>query len=159
MVVFIGKKVVLSMQREKYKAAVEVLEQYRSNREGIRALKVKMQRLSLRTGPKELTATAYDNVGGSVYPYHKSVLEIANEIEEIKMNIADKIAMMEIVEDALMIVGMGKQAEYFADILIMRHVDGWSMCEIADKLGYASRQTIYNQYNRAMAKFANAIGL
>ena len=94
------------MQREKYKAAVEVLEQYRSNREGIRALKVKMQRLSLRTGPKELTATAYDGVGGSVYPYHKSVLEIANEIEEIKMNIADKIAMMEIVEDALMIVGM-----------------------------------------------------
>ena len=67
MVAFIGKKVVLSMQREKYKAAVEVLEQYRSNREGIRSLKVKMQRLSLRTGPKELTATAYDSEIGRAH--------------------------------------------------------------------------------------------
>ena len=154
-----GMKVVVSMQREKYKAAVEALEQYRSNREGIKALKVKLQRLALRTGPKEITATACDGAGGSFNPHHKSVIEIAVEIEEIKLSIADKIALMEVVEDALMIVGMGKQAEYFADILIMRHVDGWSMCEIADKLGYASRQTIYNQYNRAMAKFANAIGL
>lgn len=147
------------MQRARYKAAVEYLETYRANREGIKALRGKIQRLALRTGPNELTATAYDGVGGFGNPHHKSVVEIACEIESIKLKLADRIAAMQIVEDALVIVGMGRQSEYFGDILIMRHVDGWSMSEIAEHLGYSSRQTVYYQYNKAMARFASALGL
>ena len=37
--------------------------------------------------------------------------------------------------------------------MIMRHVDGYSMERITEKLGYSSRQAIYNQYNKALAKF------
>lgn len=147
------------MQREKYKAAVEALEKYRANREGIKALRVKLQRLALRNGPKELTATAYDGAGGSSNPHHKNVLEIAIEMDALQLRIADKIAAMELVEGALVIVGMGRQADYFSDILIMRHVDGWTMNDIAEKLGYSSRRTIYYQYNKAIARFADAIGL
>ena len=147
------------MQKARYKAAVEYLETYRSNREGIKALRGKLQRLALRTGPNKLTATSYDGVGGCVNSHHKSVLEIANEIEVIKLKIADKIAVMQVVEDALVIAGMGRQSEFFGDILIMRHVDGWSMGEIAERLGYSSRQTVYYQYNKAMARFASALGL
>ena len=43
--------------------------------------------------------------------------------------------------------------------MIMRHVDGYSMERITEKLGYSSRQAIYNQYNKALAKFAKALGL
>lgn len=147
------------MQKERYKAAVEYLETYRSNREGIKALRGRLQRLALRTGPSELTATAFDGAGGCGNPYHKSVMEVAGEMESIKLKLADKIAAMQVVEDALVIVGMGRQSEYFGDILIMRHVDGWSMSDIAKQLGYSSRRSIYYQYNKAMARFADAIGL
>ena len=147
------------MQKAKYKAAVEYLETYRANREGIKALRGKLQRLALRTGPNELTATTYDGAGGCGNPHHKTVVEIACEMESIKLKIADRIAAIQIVEDALVIVGMGRQSEYFGDILIMRHVDGWSMDEIARHLGYSSRRTIYYQYNKAMARFAKALGL
>lgn len=50
-------------------------------------------------------------------------------------------------------------SKHYGDILIMRHVDGYSMERITEKLGYSSRQAIYNQYNKALSKFAKALGL
>lgn len=147
------------MQKDKYRAAVEVLESYRANREGIKVLRKKLQRLALCGGPKQLTAISYDAAGGFGSPYHKGTMDVAMEMESIRMKMADRIAFMHVVEDALVIVGMGRQSEYYGDILIMRHVDGWSMNEIAHHLGYSSRRSIYYQYNKAMARFADAIGL
>lgn len=149
---------VLKMERTKAKAAAKLLEEYRANVQGIRTLQSRLQKIIKYSGPSELTAVSLDLSGGG-NSYHKSMENIADEIQKIKRSIAEKRIEIQLIEDALMVISHGRYCEHYADVLIMRHVDGYTMNEIAIKLGYSSRQTVYDQYYKALNKFACAMGL
>lgn len=146
------------MERTKAKAAVKLLEEYSVNVQGIRTLQSRLQKLISRSGPSALTAVPYD-VAASGSSYHKSMENIADEIQSIKHSITEKRVEIQLIEDALMVVSYGRYCEHYAEILIMRHVDGYSMNEIADRLGYSSRRSVYYQYDKALERFATALGL
>lgn len=146
------------MERTKAKAAVKLLEEYNVNLQGIRTLQSRLQKLISRSGPAALTAVSYD-MAASGSSYHKSMENIADEIQRIQRSVTEKRVEIQLIEDALMVISYGRYCEHYADILIMRHVDGYSMNEIAVKLGYSSRQTVYDQYYKALNKFACAMGL
>ena len=146
------------MDKVRAKAAVKLLEEYSVNLQGIRTLQSRLQKIIKFSGPSELTAVSYD-LSGSGNSYHKSMENVAGEIQNIKCSIEEKRIEVQLIEDALMVISCGIYCEHYADILIMRHVDGYSMNEIALKLGYSSRQTVYDQYYKALNKFACAMGL
>ena len=93
------------------------------------------------------------------YALNREALKGLRSKLKILLKIADRQAEILIIEDALQIINKGINCKHYSDILIMRHVDGYSMERITEKLGYSSRQAIYNQYNKALAKFAKALGL
>lgn len=146
------------MERTKAKAAVKLLEEYSVNVQGIRTLQSRLQKLISRSGPSALTAVSYD-VAASGSSYHKSMENIADEIQRIQRSITEKRVEIQLIEDALAIISIGRNCEHYADILIMRHVDGYSMEVIADRLGYSSRRSVYYQYDKALERFATALGL
>ena len=146
------------MDKVRAKAAVKLLEEYSVNLQGIRTLQSRLQKIVKRSGPTALTAVSYD-LSGSGNSYHKSMENLADDIQKIKDKIAEKRIEVQLVEDALAVIDYGRYCEHYADILIMRHVNSYSMNEIAVKLGYASRQTVYSQYYKALNRFACAMGL
>ena len=141
-------KQVIKARDEEKRMAVQKLEEYALNREALKGLRSKLKRLV--DAGKPATSTT---------PYHPGMMNIAEECQRILLKIADRQAEILIIEDALQIINKGINCEHYSDILIMRHVDGYSMERITEKLGYSSRQAIYNQYNKALAKFAKALGL
>lgn len=144
---------------EAKRLAVQKLEEYSLNREALKGLRSKLKRLADLGKPADVSAVSYDAAATGTAPYHPSMMNIANECRKILLKIADRQAEILIVEDALQIINKGINCEHYSDILIMRHVDGYSMERITEKLGYSSRQAIYNQYNKALIKFAKALGV
>lgn len=96
--------------------------------------------------PADVSAVSYDAAATGTAPYHPGMMNIAVNGQKILLKIADRQAEILIIEDALQIINKGINCEHYSDILIMRHVDGYSMERITEKLGYSSRQAIYNQY-------------
>lgn len=152
-------KQVTKARDEEKRLAIQKLEEYSLNREALKGLRRKLKKLADAGKPAELSATSYDVAASGTAPYHPSMMNIADECQKILMKIADRQAEILIVEDALQIINKGINCEHYSDILIMRHVDGYSMERITEKLGYSSRQAIYNQYNKALIKFAKALGV
>ncbi len=151
-------KQVIKARDEEKSLAVQKLEEYALNREALKGLRSKLKRLA-DIGKPAASVASYDAAATSTTPYHPSMMNIAEECQRILLKIADRQAEILIIEDALQIINKGINCEHYSDILIMRHVDGYSMERITEKLGYSSRQAIYNQYNKALAKFAKALGL
>ena len=149
-------KQVIKARDEEKRLAVQKLEEYALNREALKGLRSKLKRLADIGKP---AVASYDAAATSTTPYHPGMMNIAEECQRILLKIADRQAEILIIEDALQIINKGINCEHYSDILIMRHVDGYSMERITEKLGYSSRQAIYNQYNKALAKFAKALGL
>ena len=145
-------KQVIKARDEEKRMAVQKLEEYALNREALKGLRSKLKRLADAGKPAVASVASYDAAATSTTPYHPSMMNIAEECQRILLKIA-------IIEDALQIINKGINCEHYSDILIMRHVDGYSMERITEKLGYSSRQAIYNQYNKALSKFAKALGL
>lgn len=153
-------KQVIKARDEEKRLAVQKLEEYALNREALKGLRSKLKRLADIGKPAVASVASYDAVASSTTPYHPGMMNIAEECQRILLKIADRQAEILIIEDALQIINKGINCEHYSDILIMRHVDGYSMERITEKLGYSSRQeAIYNQYNKALAKFAKALGL
>lgn len=152
-------KQVIKASDEEKRLAVQKLEEYSLNREALKGLRSKLKRLADLGKPADVSAVSYDAAATGTAPYHPGMMNIADECQKILMKIADRQAEILIVEDALQIINKGINCGNYSDILIMRHVDGYSMESITEKLGYSSRQAIYNQYNKALAKFAKALGL
>ena len=144
------------MDRNKARLAVSYLENYRVNKQGIITLQRQLEKLALRSGPSELTATSYDNAGGGGGFCGDAILSI-EKANKLANKIAEKRIEVQLVEDALNVINTGRYSDHYAEILIMRHVDGWAMADIADSLGYSSRQTVYDQYYKALNKFATAM--
>ena len=145
-------KQVIKARDEEKRLAVQKLEEYALNREALKGLRSKLKRLADIGKPAAASVASYDAAATSTTPYHPGMMNIAEECQRILLKIL-------IIEDALQIINKGINCEHYSDILIMRHVDGYSMERITEKLGYSSRQAIYNQYNKALAKFAKALGL
>lgn len=141
------------------KIAIQMLEEYKLNCEALRQLRHKLQRLAASGAPASVKGTAYDGTKSSTAPYHPSMANIAAEYEKLLVKIAAKQAEIWQVESALGSISQGCNAENYSDILIMRHVDGYSMERIAAVMRYSSRQAVYNQYHKAMNKFIKAVGL
>lgn len=152
-------KQVIKARDEEKRMAIQKLEEYSLNREALKGLRSKLKRLADLGKPAGVSATSYDVAATSTTPYHPGMMNIADECQKILLKIADRQAEILIIEDALQIIGRGINCEHYSDILIMRHVDGYSMERITEKLGYSSRQAIYNQYNKALVKFAKALGI
>lgn len=153
-------KQVIKARDEEKRMAVQKLEEYALNREALKGLRSKLKRLADVGKPAVASVASYDAAAAiSTTPYHPSMMNIAEECQRILLKIADRQAEILIIEDALQIINKGINCEHYSDILIMRHVDGYSMERITEKLGYSSRQAIYNQYNKALSKFAKALGL
>lgn len=152
-------KQVIKARDEEKRMAVQKLEEYALNREALKGLRSKLKRLADAGKPAAASVASYDAAAISTTPYHPGMMNIAEECQRILLKIADRQAEILIIEDALQIINKGINCEHYSDILIMRHVDGYSMERITEKLGYSSRQAIYNQYNKALAKFAKALGL
>ena len=152
-------KQVIKARDEEKRMAVQKLEEYALNREALKGLRSKLKRLADAGKPAVASVASYDAAATSTTPYHPSMMNIAEECQRILLKIADRQAEILIIEDALQIINKGINCEHYSDILIMRHVDGYSMERITEKLGYSSRQAIYNQYNKALSKFAKALGL
>ena len=152
-------KQVIKARDEAKRLAVQKLEEYSLNREALKGLRSKLKRLADLGKPADVSVASYDAAATSTAPYHPGMMNIAEECQKILMKIADRQAEILIVEDALQIINKGINCEHYSDILIMRHVDGYSMERITEKLGNSSRQAIYNQYNKALIKFAKALGV
>lgn len=153
-------KQVIKARDEEKRMAVQKLEEYALNREALKGLRSKLKRLADAGKPAVASVASYDAAAAiSTTPYHPGMMNIAEECQRILLKIADRQAEILIIEDALQIINKGINCEHYSDILIMRHVDGYSMERITEKLGYSSRQAIYNQYNKALSKFAKALGL
>ncbi len=152
-------KQVIKARDEEKRLAVQKLEEYALNREALKGLRSKLKRLADAGKPAAASVASYDAAATSTAPYHPDAMNIAEECQRILLKIADRQAEILIIEDALQIINKGINCEHYSDILIMRHVDGYSMERITEKLGYSSRQAIYKQYNKALAKFAKALGL
>lgn len=150
-------KQVIKARDEEKRMAVQKLEEYALNREALKGLRSKLKRLADAGKPAAASVASYDAAATSTAPYHPSMMNIAEECQRILLKIADRQAEILIIEDALQIINKGINCEHYSDILIMRHVDGYSMERITEKLGYSSRQAIYNQYNKALSKFAKAL--
>lgn len=150
------KQVIKACDEEK-RLAVQKLEEYALNREALKGLRSKLKRLADIGKPAAAFVASYDAAATSTTPYHPGMMNIAEECQRILLKIADRQAEILIIEDALQIINKGINCEHYSDILIMRHVDGYSMERITEKLGYSSRQAIYNQYNKALSKFAKAL--
>ena len=149
-------KQVIKARDEEKRMAVQKLEEYALNREALKGLRSKLKRLADAGKPAVASVASYA-AATSTTPYHPGMMNIAEECQRILLKIADRQAEILIIEDALQIINKGINCEYYSDILIMRHVDGYSMERITEKLGYSSRQAIYNQYNKALSKFAKAL--
>lgn len=149
----------MPVEKNKYKQAVSKLENYRVSRMAIENIRNKIKKLLLYSGPVPLKGTSYDGGRSNTPAYHASMSNIADEMQQLYCRLAAKQEEVKLVEDALAIISLGRNCEHYADILIMRHIDGFSMEVIADRLGYSSRRSVYYQYDKAMKKFAIALGV
>ena len=126
------------------------LKRYRANVNRISNL----LKLPLRIhGPsRSVTAKVDDNPGGFVPKSHPDAISDLQRIVDINQTIAAYVLEINAVESALATLSKDESL-----VLIMRDVDEINMDVIAREFGYASRQSFYNIYKRALNKFKLAL--
>lgn len=110
----------------------------------------------MQTAPKEISAVSIDITGISALRPVNTLNQIyqLQKWQEMKTKTADEIAKVDEVLDSIsQEPGCGR----YKDILFMWYVEKLDKEDIAQKLGYSSRQSVYDLRNRAIKKFSIAL--
>lgn len=138
---------------EKIIRAINELENYRSYVTLTCNLQRKVSDALKRSGPNQrITAQIDANRGGYVPPAHPDAYTDLSVLAKKQSEIANLMDKINAIEDGLAMLGSEERM-----VLVMKHMDQWTMAAIAEYLGYSSRQSIYTLYSKALKKFAKSL--
>lgn len=136
--------------------AENYLRYYRELHQSIEHADYMINKLSKQTAPRELSAVSMDITGiraGRTFNTLNQMyqLQIWQEMKEKTMVEVEKI------DNILDSISHEYGCEKYKDILFMWYIKKIGKEEIAEIMGYSSRQSVYDLRNRAINKFAVAL--
>ena len=135
------------------KQAEKVLDHYRDLQNSLVNMDRQIARLMRYSCPKQLSGSVMDETGIRA-GRHVDTLTAFCDIVTLRENreeTKDELAYIDYILDSL---SDEPKCELYGKILTMWYIDGMPKEEIADKVGYSSRQSIYSIRKLAITKFA-----
>ncbi len=112
-----------------------------------------ISRLIRNAGPKDLTGISYDNIGSgqtSQDDAYNTLFEI-QRLTQSRKETKEKLNKIDILLDDL---NEEVGCEFFGQVLRKWYIEKIPKEEIANDIGYSSRQSIYTLKGKAIRKFA-----
>jgi hypothetical protein len=136
--------------------AENYLRYYRELHQSIEHADYMISKLLKQTAPKEISAVSMDITGiRAGKPCNK-----LNQMYQLQMWQEMKertLVEMEKVDVILESINHGVGCERYKDILHMWYVEKTDKEDIAERMGYSSRQSVYDLRNKAISKFSIAL--
>ena len=136
--------------------AENYLRYYRELHKSIEHADYMISKLSWQTAPKEMAAVSIDITGIRA----GKPCNTLNQMYQLQIwqEMKDKtLEELEKVDATLNSLSIGLGCERYKDILLMWYVDKVDKEVIAEKMGYSSRQSVYDLRNKAINKFSVAL--
>lgn len=138
------------------KEAENYLRYYRELHRSIEHANYMINKLVKQTVPKDMSAIAMDITGVRA----GKPCNTLNQMYQLQMWQEMKkstLAELEKVDAVLDLISSGVGCERYKDILHIWYVEKADKEDIAERMGYSSRQSIYDLKNRAISKFSVAL--
>lgn len=129
---------------------------YRELRKSILHADRMIGQLMHQTAPRVLGAVAMELTGVRAQRPHDTLNQIyqLQKWQEMKELTAIEIGK---IDDVLVAICEGSGCERYKDVLVMWYVNKLDKEDIAERLGYSHRQSVYEIKNKAIRKFAVAL--
>ncbi|QDR80218.1 sigma-70 family RNA polymerase sigma factor [Sporomusa termitida] len=136
--------------------AENYLRYYRELHQSINHASRMIVRLRMQTAPGVVSAVNIDVTGirSSKTVNTLNQMYQLQKWQEMKDRTLEEI---EKIEEALAGISQAQGCERYRDVLFMWYVERLDKDEIAEKLGYSTRQSVYDMKNKAIRKFAVAL--
>lgn len=111
-------------------------------------------RLIGKAGPHDITAVNYEQVKTNPSPGQDETINILFQIQKLLENREKTKQELEKIDELLQEISRDPGCELYGEILRKWYIEKMPKEEIAEKLGYSSRQSIYDLRAKAIRKFA-----
>ena len=136
------------------KEAENYLKYYNDLYKSIEIMKKRRRYLIYGTGPKSPSTINYDITGIHSSGKYDEMINIIYEIQRIDDSIKETSEELKKIDEILDDISKDPECEFYGPVLRKWYIEKVPKEEIAEQIGYSSRQSIYTIKNLAIRKFA-----
>lgn len=134
--------------------AEQVLISYKDLENSVKNIENRIMKLKYSGMPRELSSSYIDEICVKSSPKHDETINVLCEFKELVNQRIETLNAMEEIDEILENISSRKKCENYGDVLRMLYIEDLPVEEVAEKLGYSSRQSIYDIKKPAIRKFA-----
>ena len=132
----------------------QILANYKDLQNSIKNIENRIMKLKFSGIPREISASYMDDICVKSSPKHDETINILCELKELVDKRIETLDAMEEIDQILENISIRKKCENYGSVLRMLYIEELTVEDTAEKLGYSSRQSIYDIKKPAIRKFA-----
>lgn len=127
---------------------------YHDLHKSLQQIESQISRLIAKAGPKDISAVCYEQVKANPSPHQDETINVLFQLQKLIENRERTKQELEKIDRILDEISQDPGCELYGEILRKWYIERVPKEDIAEELGYSSRQSIYDLRAKAIRKFA-----